>query len=133
MEYSSSQGVPIASAPVIATSSVGVPIGVSPAPTISTSSVGVPIGVSPAPLPFPATTTVPIYPPLPSGYAHCEDKHGTAPPPCYVDAMIYPTRYIQPYQPQHMDENEVRAAVARHVSGKVLYSSAAVQQMAYTS
>jgi hypothetical protein len=74
-----------------------------------------------------------MYPPLPPGYCPFEDREVAVDPPQYMDITQYNPRYITPYQATPIDEQEVRAVTNRHVSGKVLYSSAAAQQMIYSS
>src|ERR1700712_1575568 len=113
MEYSSSQGVPIQGMPV----QMGVPV-VPSAPGME--------------YPVPSNSS-PIYPPLPTGYTPFKDTDTIVDPPVYMDITQYNPRYIQPYKANLIEESEVRQVVAKHVSGKVLYSSAAASQMIYSN
>jgi len=118
MSYTHSQGVPIQGTPVY-----GAPV-----------QVGVPVAPSAPGFIYPdASNAAPIYPPLPTGYSPFQDKDVCCDPPVYMDITQYNPRYIQPYQASPIDESEVRSVVTKHVSGKVLYSSSAVQQMIYSN
>ena len=115
MSYTHSQGVPISGMPIS-----GVPIGAVP----SAPGLNYPV----------PSNAAPMYPALPVGYSCFTDKDVTVEPPQVTqcsDIHQQNARFITPYQPPPIDEQEVRGVVHRHVSSKLLYSSAAAQQMIY--
>lgn len=116
--YSQSQGVPVTG-----------PVGGDG--IVYSQSQGVPVGTgNQYPMPSPSA---PVYPQLPMGYGHSGEQAFMVPPPAYQDFNPVAQRVIVPLTPPSLTEEEVRMAVAKHVSGKVFYSSSAVQEMKYAA
>ena len=91
---------------------------------------GGPVTGNQYPMPSPSA---PVYPQLPTGYGHSGDQAFMVPAPAYQDFNAVAQRIITPLPPPAWTEEEIRTAVAKHVSGKVFYSSAAMQEMKYAS
>lgn len=129
--YSQSQGVPSGGDGVTYSQSQGVPVGGDG--VMYTQSQGVPSDMTDGGKYPVASASAPLFPSLPTGYSHSGDTAFIVPPPAYDQIAQTTQRTIQPLQVAVLTEEEIRAAVAKHVSGKVFYSNAAAREMSYAS